>query len=164
MSIINIPADIQSYLTTDEKVLKKSKSSNWEIFVTDKRALFKKGNFFGKEIVEASYKHISSIEFKKDNPLKLLITGIFLVIASFVQFYYILSNPIFGTPNSVFLLVSIVFLIILFLLGIVAIASSFFVMPKFKIYVIGRDPLTLEGKLEPIIKIIRQYKEKVDTT
>ena len=161
MPIINIPADIQSYLTTDEKVLKKSKSSNWEIFVTDKRVLFKKGNFFGKEIVEASYKHISSIEFKKDNPLKLLIIGIFLLVANFVQLFYFSNN--FQNISNLAIL-STALLIILFLMGIVAIASSFFVTPQFKIYVIGRKPLTLEGKLEPIIKIIRQYKEKVDTT
>ena len=48
-------------------------------------------------------------------------------------------------------------------LGIIAIISAFLQKPSFKIHVVGRDPLTISGKQESIISIIRQYKEAVDT-
>lgn len=48
-------------------------------------------------------------------------------------------------------------------LGIIAIISAFLQKTSFKIHVVGRDPLTISGKQESIISIIRQYKEAVDT-
>ena len=52
-------------MTKDEKVIKTGMSREWEIYITNKRVIFRKGGIFGKEIVEASYRHISSIEYKK---------------------------------------------------------------------------------------------------
>jgi len=40
---------------------------------------------------------------------------------------------------------------------------SFFIRPSFKIHVVGRNPLTITGELEEIIRIVREYREKVET-
>ena len=157
VSAKRVPTNIESYLTSNEKLLETSKSREWEIFVTDKRVLFHKNNIFGnKELIEASYKHISSIEYKKENPLLLIILGIFCFIIGYLFYYFV---PIVNPDASIVGTISLIFYIIL---GIVAIVSAFFQQPKFKIHVVGREPLTLTGNLEPIIKIIRQYKEAVD--
>jgi len=152
----NVPSDVSSYLTADEDILKTEKSEEWEIYVTNKRVLFKKGGIFGKELVEASYRHISSIEYKKASPLSFIIAGICLVLFGFIQYTFLSKNRFFE-PISFW--IQIVFI----LLGIVAIVASLFIKPTFKIHVVGREPLTVSGKLEEIIKIIRQYKEKVET-
>lgn len=68
---MSIPSDIASFHQVLNKVMKIGKSRNWEIYVTNKRVIFRKeigGGVFGKEIVEAPYRHISSIEYKKESP------------------------------------------------------------------------------------------------
>ena len=47
------PSDVLSYLTTDENLLQTEKSDDWEIYVTDKRVIFKKGGIFVAGIVIA---------------------------------------------------------------------------------------------------------------
>ena len=150
------PSDVLSYLTNDENLLQTERSDEWEIYVTDKRVIFKKGGIFGKELVEASYRHISSIEYKKGSPLSLIITGIVVIALGLFQYYLWQGIEFIGT-------VSLALLIVFTLLGVISIVASFFIKPKFKIHVVGREPLTLSGKLEGIIKIIRQYREKVET-
>lgn len=156
ISHANAPSDVLSYLTSDEKLIRTEKTDEWEIFVTDKRVMFKKGGIFGKELVEASYKHISSIELKKTSPLSLIVTGIALIIIGLIQYTFLNELQFVGT-------VSFWLLIVFIILGIVSIVASFFLKPQFKIHVVGREPLTVSGKLEEIIKIIRQYREKVQT-
>lgn len=154
---MSLPSDIESYLTPDEKMIKTGKSQEWEIYVTDRRVLFRKGGVFGKEIVEASYRHISSIEYKKENPLQYIVTGIFLIALAFILPIvlgdYLQDLP----PETTYLLVFVVGII-----GAAVLIASFFIKPKFKIHVVGREPLTITGELEEIIKIIRQYREKVE--
>ena len=150
------PSDVLSYLTNDENLLQTEKSDEWEVYVTDKRVIFKKGGILGKELVEASYRHISSIEYKKGSPLSLIITGIVVIALGLFQYYFWQGIEFIGT-------VSLALLIGLTLLGVISIVASFFIKPKFKIHVVGREPLTISGKLEGIIKIIRQYREKVET-
>lgn len=74
------PPDIASYLTSDEEIMKIGKSREWEIYVTNKRVFLKKGGMFKKEIVEASYRHMSSIEYVKEMSWGNIITGIVLII------------------------------------------------------------------------------------
>ena len=150
------PSDVLSYLTPDENLLQTEKSDEWEIYVTNKRVIFKKGGIFGKEIVEASYRHISSIEYKKGSPLSLIITGIVIIALGLVQYNFLQGREFIGT-------ISLAFLIVFTLLGVISIVVSFYIKPIFKIHVVGREPLTISGKFEGIIKIIRQYREKVET-
>ena len=151
---MSIPSDIKSYLTSDETVLKTGKNGEWEIFITDRRVIFKKGGL-GKRIIEASYRHISSIEYEKPSRLDYIIIGVVLLISAFGIWY--LFHGILREFPFFWL-----FDLIVLLLGSVGLAF-FFVNPQgeFKIHVVGREPLTVSGKLEEIIKIIRQYREKV---
>ena len=155
------PSDVLSYLTADENLLETEKSDEWEIYVTDKRVIFKKGGIFGKELVEASYRHISSIKYKKGSPLSLIITGIVIIALGLIQYNFLHGINVMGT--NVIGTMSLAFLIIFTLLGVISIVVSFFIKPTFKIHVVGREPLTISGKFEGIIKIIRQYREKVET-
>lgn len=87
---MSIPFDIESYLTPDEKIVKIGKSRKWKIYITDKRVIFRKGGMFGKEIVEASYRHISSIEHKKKSPWGYIIVGLFFIVFGlFLVIYYL---------------------------------------------------------------------------
>lgn len=92
MKPLSIPSDIKSYLTLDEKMMKIEKSREWEIYVTDKRVLFRKGGILGKKIVEASYRHISSIEYKKESPWGYIITGLAIIVLAFVLNEVFLSS------------------------------------------------------------------------
>lgn len=154
---MSIPSDIASYLTPDEKMMKIGRSREWDIYVTDKRVLFKKGGVFGKQIVEASYRHISSIEYKKESPWGYIIAGIFFIGFAFIAYNFIFEYE--PTMRSILTILSF----IMGLMGIILIVASVFITPKFKIHVVGRKPLTISGKLEEIMKIIRQYREKVET-
>lgn len=150
------PSDVMSYLTSDENLLKNEKSAEWEVYVTDKRVIFKKGGILGKELVEASYRHISSIEYKKGSPFSLILTGIIFIVLGVIQYNFLHGMEFIGT-------ISLALLIIFILLGILSIVASFFIKPTYKIHVVGREPLSISGKFEGIIKIIRQYREKVET-
>jgi len=165
---LSIPSDIESYLTPDEKMMKIGKSREWEIYVTNKRVIFKKGGIFGKEIVEASYRHISSIEYKKQSPLGNIVAGLVLIVFGFVSGYYALleakkySPILYEELNTLYAILAFLGFILAFF-GIILIVAILFLSPNFKIHIVGRKPLTISGKeLEEIIKIIRQYREKVE--
>jgi len=154
---LSIPSDIQSYLTPEEKMIKIGKSKEWAVYVTDKRVLFKKEGVFGKEIVEASYRHISSIEYKKRSPWEYIISGILFIVLPFVL------PHIAPALYEDFPTLELPIYVVLILIGIIFIIMSFFIRPSFKIHIVGRNPLTMSGELEEIIRIIRQYRERVET-
>jgi len=155
---LSIPSDIKSYLTSDETILKTGRNGEWEIYITDRRVIFKTGGW-GKRIVEASCGHISSIEYEKESRLGYIIGGVVLLIFAGGLWYLFHSILHFMIRTFPFFWL---FDLIVLLLGLVGLAL-FFVSPqgKFKIHVVGREPLTVSGKLEEIIKIIRQYRERV---
>ena len=166
---MSVPSDIESYLTPDEKMVKIGKSRKWEIFITDKRVIFRKGGMFGKEIVEASYRHISSIEYKKHTPWEDIIAGIVaIVLAFFVDDIGSLIISLFLARSRVESLnLGLVWLVFTIFFLTVGIASSVYGVlrsgARYLIHVVGRKPIPLYGKgLEDIIKIIRQYREKVE--
>lgn len=158
MSIFkNAPSDIQSFLTFDEKLLKTDNNNNWEIYLTNKRILLKRSDMFGsKEIVEASHRHISSIEYTKVNPFLSIIAGIICIIVA-IGLNYILDQPIFnlGIP---FLGIGVA--AILVIIGVAVIILAFLKKPTFKLHIVGRNPITLSSKLEEIFRIVREHQEK----
>ena len=163
---MSIPSDIESYLTPDEKMVKIGKSRKWEIYITDKRVIFRKGGMLGKEIVEASYRHISSIEYKKQSPLVYIILGItsFVSAVFFVYWFSTIANsPSRILPSQTIFVLGEILGLFLVLLGIISIVSGLLKKPNFIIHIVGRNPLKISGKeLEDLIKIIRQYREKVE--
>lgn len=158
---MTLPSDIASYLSKDEKMIKVGKIREGGIYVTNKRIILKKGGIFGKEIVEASYRHISSIEYKRQTPWGDIIGGVALIILGFFM------DDIFGlfiplsryTRPTIELLLIILFVI----LGVISIAYGLVkVDAKYTIHVVGRQPLPISGRrMEEIIRIIREYREKV---
>jgi len=84
----SILSDIASYLTPDEKVAIVGNSQK-EVYVTNKRLIIKKrGVFGGKEIVDASYRHISSIEYEKKIPLRYIVTGVSVIVFGLLLSYF----------------------------------------------------------------------------
>lgn len=123
-------------------------SKEWEIYVTDKRVIFRKRATLGKEIVEASYRHISSIEHKKERPLGYIIAGLVLIALA-----YLLHASFQEVQFSLLLSVC----------GVIILITSLSITPSFTIHVFGREPLEMSGrKLGEIIRIIRQYREKME--
>jgi len=172
----SLPSDIASYLTPDEKVLKVVKDVKWgsksqifgleygaeskgEIYITNRRVIFKKGGGFleGKQIVEASYRHVSSIEFVKESRWGYITAGICVIVFAIFLWWFLswLSSLIELELGLLGLLP-----LIIGLLGLVL----FFITPpnRFRIHVVGRAPLEIEGDVEDAIKIIREFKEKVE--
>jgi len=150
----NAPSEILPFLTSDEKLLKTEKSNDWGIYLTNKRVLLKRGGMFsGKELVEASYRHISSIEYKKKNPLPSIIAGVVCIILAFVINYMFSQTRILS-------LVSIGVSAILIIVGLAVIILAFLKKPTFKIHIVGRKPITLSSKIEEIIRIVREHQEK----
>lgn len=163
---MSFSADIASYLTEDEEILKIAKNVQWgtkteifglegkgEIYVTNRRVIFKKGGGFleGKQIVEASYYHISSIELTKESRYGYIVAGI--VCLMFAYFVWWIGDEL-KLPN--------IWNFIPLIIAVLGIVLFFVTPPKlFKIHIVGRTPLIISGELEDIIKIIREYKEKV---
>ena len=125
-----------------------------EIYVTNRRVIFRRGGGFleDKQIVEASYHHISSIEFSKYSRSGYILGGI--IVLGFTFFVWWIGN-IVKMP----LWLTNILCLILGFLGVLL----FFVTPSkfFKIHIVGREPIMISGELEEIIKIIREYREKV---
>jgi len=154
---IPTPDYIVAYLNRNEKILKTGKSNEWNIFVTDNRVLFYRGMLGGKEIVEASYNHISSIEYRKSSSIGLIIAGIFCFIVGYLLYSFVdRISPILSGTNTVFGGLFV-------FLGICSFIAILLLRPSYTIHVVGRLPLTLTGRnLEPIMLIVRQYKQKVE--
>jgi hypothetical protein len=142
-----VPSDIKSYLAKNERIVKTEKSAEWEIYVTKKRAIFKKQGILGKEIVEASYHHISSIEYKKKSRIAYIILGI--VVLTVLSLEGILVQDQF--ISLLFFLMGLLFVISIVLL-------AYLEKPKYTIHILGRKPIEVSAKLEGIIKTIREYQ------
>lgn len=165
-----VPSDIESYLTPEEKMIKIGGSRKWEIYLTDKRVIFRKAGMFGKEIIDVSYRYISSIEYKKQIPWVGIIGGAFLVVFAFFVDDMLglllspLSVPGVRDVSHQIAVVSQIVTILFILLGIVSVAVGLLTTRgEYKIHIVGRPPLPISGEgLEDIIRIIRQYREKVE--
>lgn len=172
---LTLPPDIVSYLTKDEQVLKIAEDVQWgtktetlgfkelklgkgEIYVTNQRVIFKKGGGFleRKEIVEVSYRHISSMEMTQESRLGYVTGGIILLVSAFFIWWFV--SDIIKMHGILQSLTGLLCLI----LGVIGIALFFVTTPKhFTIHIVGRKPMVISGELEEIIKIIREYREKV---
>ena len=144
-----VPTDILSYLASDEKLVQTERIKDWKIYLTNKRIILKKGGIFRKELIEASYRHISSIEYKKHRPIKWIIIGIVCIASAFFVTYQLNRLP----PITVWIPV------ILAIAGFALIIAAFLRPAKFRIHIIGRKPIILSGNLEAILKIVREYRE-----
>jgi hypothetical protein len=147
-----VPSDLLPYLTSDEELVQTERTKKWRIYLTNKRFILKKGGIFRKELVEAAYRHISSIEYKKHRSIKLIVLGIICIALGFVLTY------LFSFWHVVFWLSWLS--IILAIVGVVIIVAGFLRPAKFRIHVVGRNPISLSGDLDEILKIIREYREK----
>ena len=144
-----VPSDLLPYLASDEKLVQTERTKEWKIYFTNKRFILKKGGLLKKEMVEASYQHISSIEYRKVVPINWIIAGIICIASSFAMTYIFSSfqNFWFNIPQ-----------IFLAIAGIVIIVAAFLRPAKFIIHIVGRNPITLSGDLEEIFKTAREQQ------
>jgi len=152
--MLSIPSDIASYLAPDERVLEKWRGGEWDVFATNNRIILRKG-IIGKQIVEASYAHISSIEYKSLWTLRQVLIGLILILAGpFLPEEFIIRMGL--APG----LVSFLIRAGLFIVGLILVLLSH--RSGIKLHVVGRpDPISLPTNLEPMIKWIRQYKQPI---
>ncbi len=157
-----------------------SRKDRVEIYATNKRLILKKGGMFGTGIIEASYRHISSIEYGRGQISSswivagILITAFGVCIAVFGPFLGLLITTfVFGNPSGwytwygsvtsqfqIFWILPMICGAILIVIGVALSAQA----PVYKIHVVGRKPIRLRGKrLEGLIKVIRQYQEEMVT-
>ena len=163
---MSIPSDIASYLTPDEKIVMIGRNGG-HIYATNKRLIFKTEWILGgKEIVEVSYRHISSIEYEKKISLRYIVAGICIIVLGLLVNYFRPQSTdnlyLFGMILSNWLnILSIVLGIcgaILIIIGVLLSLRP----PIFTIHIVGRKPIELRGKrLEELFRIVRQYREEI---
>lgn len=135
-------SDIARYLVPDEKILEEWTDKNRKIYATNKRVLIKKG----RQVSDYSYSHISSIDYESKIRGGRIIGGIVLIILGIIMF---INGP-----------VGIVIGFLLIIIAIILFLTSF--TRKTMVYVIGRDPIELSGKMESLLRWIRQYKTEIE--
>jgi len=150
---LSIPSDVASYLAPDERVLEKWRGGEWDVFATNNRIILRKG-IIGKQIVEASYAHISSIEYKSLwNVGQALIGAILIFVGLFLPEEFMIRIGLVGLVSFLIRAGSLIVGLILVLLSH---------RSGIKLHVVGRpDPISLPTNLEPMIKWIRQYKQPI---
>jgi len=134
--------DITKYLVPDEEILEEWTDKNRKIYATNKRVLIKKG----RQVSDYSYSHISSIDYESKIRGGRIIGGIVLIILGIIISINVPVGIVIG-------FLPIIIAIILFL-------TSF--TRKTMVYVIGRDPVELSGKMESMLRWIRQYKTEIE--
>lgn len=86
---MEIPKDITGYLTSGEKIEKVFKLKNCQVFASNKRLYRKEG----RNVKDAAYEHISSLDFRPKRHFWLIAVGIFLMFlafrSGFVLFFFI---------------------------------------------------------------------------
>ena len=148
---MSTPSDVASYLAPEEKVLEKWRGGEWDVFATNNRIILRKG-IIGKQIVEASYAHISSIEYKSLWNVGQALIGAVLIFAGLLlpEEFIVRIGLVLGPVSFLIRAGS-------FIAGLVLVLLSH--KSGIKLYVIGRpDAISLPTNLEPMIKWIRQYK------
>ncbi len=159
-----IPSDIDSCLTPDERVVV-SGNAEKEVYVTNKRIILRKKGIFGdKKIVDASYSHISSIDYEKEVALRDMLAGVGFIILGLLVNYFrptIVQGWFWeGNVLSNVLYIASIGLgiggIILIVLGVMLSLGP----PVFTLHVVGREPIVFRGKkFEVLFKIARHYVE-----
>ncbi|MCW4040408.1 MAG: hypothetical protein NWE83_06620 [Candidatus Bathyarchaeota archaeon] len=152
----DIPVDVQSYLTEDEDIEIIADIREGELYVTNKRVILRKGGF-SKEIIEASYRHISSIKYKLRRSRKWLILGVICLAIGVLALNGWILLPIYISS------IELVLFLILFVVGGIGIIRGMLGREQYTFHIIGRDPIVLSAhNIEDIVKIVRQYREKVE--
>jgi uncharacterized Zn finger protein (UPF0148 family) len=141
---MEIPKDIAQYLTRDEKIKRVFELKNCRVFASNNRLYVKEG----RRVRDATYEHISSIQFKSKRYFSLIGIGIFLMLLAFI-------------PSSA----SVLF----FLIAIILIVLGIFLKREWlDATVIGlQEPLKFEGSrsnLDSLFKIIREKQETAQVT
>jgi hypothetical protein len=163
-ALATLPFDIESYLTPDELIVKIGRSRKWEIYVTDKRVIFKPAHEGrdGTEIVATSHHRISSVEYKKKDPSRYIAVGV--VFVGFAIVLPILLNEIFPfvfthypTEATIF---SILITMSTALIGIILVGVSLFAKPNLTVHVRGKKLLTVSGELEEIVEAIDKNRKR----
>jgi len=144
--------EILPYLTSDETVLEEWKDGSRNIYATNKRLILTDR----RRVSDFSYSHISSIDYESKIRKGRIIGGIFLIIIGIIVSITAYIGIIVFTPyfGIIALLIIIIIAIILFLTS----ASK-----KTIIYVVGRDPVELSGKMDSLLRWIREYKTAIET-
>jgi hypothetical protein len=159
-----IPSDIASYLTPEEKVVIVENAEK-EVYVTNKRVILKKKGIFGeKKIVDASFRHISSIEYEKEISLRDIAAGIGLITLGLLVYYF---RPMITQgwywEGDVLSNVLYIISIGLGIGGVILIAMGVLLSlgpPVFTLHIVGREPIELRGRrFEVLFKAVRQYRE-----
>ena len=139
-----IAQTVDRYFIENEEILKEWASKKWDsIYGTQHRVFFIKEGMFNKKFVEASYDHITSIEFSRVRPKERLIGSIAcysLALFLYIFFGYSMFRiGYYGGPGPV-VLGPIIFLIFL---GSVLLVLFIIGIRRFIIHINGRKPITV---------------------
>jgi len=154
---MSVPSEIASYFTPEETLLKNWSSKGWNIYATQFRVFLYKKGIFSKQVIEASYEHISSIEFQRKRPLGGLFCAITSFFGGFIFIYFDFEIrgylPPFYFP--LFLYLSLIFWIV----GILSVVCFIFVAEEgFTFHIVGRSPITLPKELTEMVRFIREKR------
>lgn len=140
---MSIPSEVTSYFTPDEIVLKQWRVKNLGIYATQYRIFLCKQGWLSKEVVEASYEHISSIELGKKRPLKRLASAVAAILLGVLLAF----SPFF-----------LVFSIILWITGVALLAWFIIGVQAFTLHVVGRRAITIPKDLGEVVRFVREKR------
>jgi hypothetical protein len=138
--MIDIPKDIEKYLTRDEVIEKKFLLDGQAAYASSKRLFFKKGS----TVRDISYTHISSIEFKSNPRWLVILIGILAGIVG----YFLQQNTTLGWA--------------LIFAGIVLVIGGFFWKKQYvELCVVGMsEPWKFSGQRVTLDSLFRLVRER----
>jgi len=152
---LSVPSEIASYFTSEETLLKQWSSKDWDIYATQYRIFLYKSGILSKQVVEAAYEHISSIELTRKRPLSrfasaiiLFVTGFLLILLDPTQYYYYYTGP----PIYQYMAV------VLFLVGVGFLAWFIIGIQGFTLHIVGRKPIVIPKELTEMVRFIREKR------
>jgi hypothetical protein len=140
-------SDISQYLTPSERILQEWKTGSCDIYATNKRVIIEENG----KVSDASYSHISSVEYERHTHVSRIIGAIILIVIGVVMSLSFSSIPILNIGG---------FLLLLLISIILLLTSS---SAKTKMYVVGREPIELSGRMESLLRWVRQYKVEMES-
>jgi len=151
---LSVPSEIASFFTPGEILLKRWSVKGWNIYATQYRIFLCKNSVFSKQVIEAAYNYISSVELSRKRPLSRLISAILLFVTGY---FLMMIDP---TPRYYYTGPSIshYMAMILFLIGIAFLVWFIIGVQGFTLHIVGRKPIITPKELTEMVRFIREKR------
>jgi hypothetical protein len=152
-------SELDKYLIHEETVIKHWTFKGWKIYATSIRLILSKQGRFSRQIIDAPYRFISSVELGRQRPLERMVGTIIFLIAGFVLMYlgYLLPDPYIVSPQLRLPLENLCYLF--WFIGIVCIVWFLIGVQQITLHVMGRKPIAIPRELTDVVNLIRDIPQ-----